>query len=103
LKNLLEFRSQWQTEPIPKEDRITNLHKALSFWNNKGAGSQLKLFFKLVSGDVVVGFGLPLPLSKTTRLSGAYMAPLNIQPQWTISKCSKIVEKDRLTHNQSFK
>jgi hypothetical protein len=28
---------------------------------------------------------------------------LNIQPQWTINKRGKIVEKDRLTHNQSFK
>jgi hypothetical protein len=30
------------------------------------------------------------------------MAPLNIQPQWTINECGKIVAKDRLTQDQSF-
>jgi hypothetical protein len=31
------------------------------------------------------------------------MAPLNIQAKWTINERGEIVEKDRLTHDQSFK
>jgi hypothetical protein len=45
-------------------------------------------------------YALPLPLSKITHIPGICMAPLNIQPQWTINERG---EKDRFTHNQSFK
>ena len=31
------------------------------------------------------------------------MAPMNIQKQNTIDECGRIVEKDRLTHDQSYK
>jgi hypothetical protein len=30
------------------------------------------------------------------------MAPMNIQPQWTINEWGEIIEKDWFTHDQSF-
>ncbi len=103
MKGLLEFGSQWPTEPIPGEDRIADLNKALSFGNHKGAMSQPKLLLYLVSRDVKHGYSLPLPLNKIKQISCICMALLNIQPQWTFDEYGEIVEKDRLTHDQSFK
>jgi len=103
LTNLLKLGSQWPTTPISEEDRVADLLEALSFGNHKGASSQPKLLEELVTNDVVHGYALPLPLDKITRIPGICMAPLNIQPQWTINERGEIVEKDRLTHDQSFK
>jgi hypothetical protein len=56
-----------------------------------------------VSGNVKHRYALPLPLGKIKRIPGICMAPLNIQPPWTINECGEIIKKDRLTHDQSFK
>ena len=74
LENLLISGSQWQMAETPKEDRIANLYKALSFGNHKGASSQPELLMKLVSGNVIHGYAVPLPLGKIARLPGICMA-----------------------------
>ena len=58
---------------------------------------------KLVTNDVIRGFSLPLPLDKIAQIMGVLLAPLNIQAQNTINKCGKIISKNRLTHDQSWK
>jgi hypothetical protein len=78
------------------------LLEALEFGNHKGATTQPKLLLKLVSGDVKYGYALPLPLGKIFKIPNVSMAPLNIQLQWTINTLREIIEKDRLTHDQSF-
>jgi hypothetical protein len=55
-----------------------------------------------VKGNVIHGYALPLPLDKIKRIPSVCMALLNTQAQWTINKREEIIEKDRLTHNQSF-
>ncbi len=102
MMNMLAHGLPWPTKPITKEDQVANLIKALNFSNHKGARSQLELLLKLVSGDVKCGYALPLPLGKIRRILGMCMAPLNIQMQWTINEHREIIEKDRLTHDQSF-
>ena len=88
---------------VSEEERVANLLEALSFGNHKGASSQLELLKELVTSNVVHGYALPLPLDKITCIPGVCMAPLNFQAQWTINERGKIVEKDRLMHDQSFK
>jgi hypothetical protein len=102
MKEMLAHGSQWPTEPITKEDRTADLIEALKFGNHKGATTKPELLLKLVSGDVKYGYTLLLPLGKIKRQPGICMAPLNIQPQWTINGQGEIVKKDRLTHDQSF-
>ncbi len=75
----------------------------LKFGNHKAATTQPELLLKLVSGDVKHRYTLPLPLGKIKRMPGICMAPLNIQPQWMMNERREIIEKDRLTHDQSFK
>ncbi len=95
--------SQWPTEPISKEEPISNIEEALQFRNHKGAQSQPELLLKLVTGDVIHGYAIPLPLNKIIQIPRVCMAPLNVQAQWTVNKFGEIVAKDCLTHNQSFK
>jgi hypothetical protein len=49
------------------------------------------------------GFALPFPLNKIKKIPGVLLAPLNIQLQKTINERGKIIPKDRLTHDQSWK
>ena len=45
----------------------------------------------------------PLSLDKAQKIPGILLTPMNIQKQNTINKLGQIVEKDCLTHNQSYK
>jgi hypothetical protein len=93
---------QWLIDPITKEERIGNVKEALKFGNHKGATSQPDLLLQLVSGDEKYGYAIPLLINKVSQIPHICMAPLNIQAQWTINELGEIVEKDCLTHNQSF-
>ncbi len=56
-----------------------------------------------MNNDVIHGFALPLPLPKIKNIKGALLDPLNIQAQHSINETGRIVDKDRLTHDQSYK
>jgi hypothetical protein len=90
-------------KPLDKKRQSEEVNKALTFGNHKGASLQPKLFQKLVSRDVHFGNCLPLPLSKAQNIPGILIGPMNIQKQNTINELGWIVEKDCLTHNQSYK
>ena len=75
----------------------------MSFGNHKGATSNPKLLRKLVEKDVSHGFGLVLPLDKLHKIPGALLAPMNVMQQNTIDEHGRVIEKDRLTHDQSYK
>jgi hypothetical protein len=80
------------------------LQEALIFGNHKGASSKPDLLLKkLISKDVKYGYSLPIPLESETQIKGLEMAPMNIMAQNTINKFGRIVPKDRLTHDQSWK
>jgi hypothetical protein len=64
IKSILKNSSQRPTEPISEEEPIGNVEEALQFGNHKGAQSQPELLLKLVTGDVIHGYAIPLPLDK---------------------------------------
>ena len=78
------------------------MKEALSFGNHKGAVRNTILLSKLIEKDVVHGYVLVLPLSKIDLIPGVLLAPMNIMTQNTIDENRRIVEKDRLTHDQSY-
>ena len=53
--------------------------------------------------DQVPGVGLFVPLGKIEHFPDAILAPMNIAVQNMINKSGRIVHKDRLTHDQSWK
>ena len=102
MKSIMNEGSKWPMEPLANKDREIDLKDALKFGNHKGATAKPELLKNLVSKDIKHGYGLVLPLHEVPRIPGALMAPMNIQKQNTIDENGKIVEKDRLTHDQSF-
>jgi hypothetical protein len=103
LKSILENGSDWQLEDLDEEQRVSDLKEALVFGNHKGATNKPELLRELVNNDVTYGFALVLPLDKVLSIPHICMAPLNVAPQHSIDEYGNIVEKDRLTHDQSWK
>jgi hypothetical protein len=101
-ERLIEEGSSWPLVDIKNEEREKDVSKALKFGNHKGAKLNDELLKLLIKEDVTHGFILPLPLHKINRILGILLAPLNIICQNTINERGEIVEKDRLTHDQSF-
>jgi hypothetical protein len=76
---------------------------ALTFKNHKGASQKLVILKKLIAKDIKYRYSLPVPLSSIQSMPGLVMAPMNIMEQNTIDKFRRIIQKNRLTHNQSWK
>lgn len=100
---ILSHGSRWPLEELSKEDQVKVLADAFTFGNHKGAFTKPVLLRNLISKDVKYGYSLPIPLSHVASIPGLVMAPLNIMAQNTINETGKIVPKDRLTHDQSWK
>ena len=48
------------------------------------------------------GFSFIIPLEKVKSLKRIIVAPINIAEQKTVNERGEIIDKKRLTHNQSF-
>jgi hypothetical protein len=103
MERLLIEGSKWPLMELSKRDRIEDLNKALQFGNHKGASQKPELPKKPISDDIKFGYGLVIPRGKIAWLPNACLAPMNIMNQFTLDASGKIVDKERLTHNQSFK
>ena len=103
MTQILQHGSKWPLEPLNKDSQRADVKEALAFGNHKGALLQPELLLALVSKDVHYGYCLPLPLRKVTKILDILIALMNIQPKNTIDKFGRIIPKDHLTHNQSFK
>ena len=103
LKLILERGSDWQLEELEEEKRRSDLQEALAFGNHKGATKQPEQLKQLITNDINYGFAMVVPLSKIANLPHVCMAPLNVAPQHSIDEYGNVVEKDRLTHDQSWK
>ncbi len=100
---LLTKGSKWPLTELSERDRIEDLNKALQFGNHKGALQKPELLKKLISDNIMFGYRLVVPRGKIARLPNACLAPMNIMNQFTLDASNKIVDKERLTHDQSFK
>ena len=104
-KHILTYGSHWPLEELPEEQRVPNVEEAINFGNHKGATNDPVLLRELVEKDVKYGYCIPLPLCKAKQIPQLLFTPMNIQRQCqnTINKMGKIIDKERLTHNQSYK
>ena len=103
MKTILEMGSDWPMDDFDSNGKSANVMEALEFRNHKGAIENPELLKKLVSKDITHGYALVLPLSKVHRIPDLLMAPMNIMNQNTLDEFGKIVGKDRLTHDQSYR
>jgi hypothetical protein len=100
---LLSKGSWWPLKEISEKDRVADRQEALRFGNHEGATSKPELLRELITADVTHGYGLVIPLDKIERISGACLGPMNIMHQFTLDASGDIVDKEQLTHDQSFK
>ena len=103
MKNILDNGSNCPLEDLEEGDRWTDMEEAISFRNHKGAERNPVLLRSLVGKDVTHRYGLVLPLSKVIRIPGILLAPMNIMNQNIFDEHGRIIDKDRLTHDQSYK
>ena len=103
METILLNGSDWPMEDLDPKSRADDMTEALEFGNHKGASEKPELLRTLVSKDIKHGYGLVLPLSKVSRIPNLLLAPMNIMNQDTIDEFGRIVGKDRLTHDQSYK
>jgi hypothetical protein len=66
MKNILLHGSRWPLAPITESERVGDLQEAIKFGNHKGTEMQPELLLKLVSDDIIYGYGILLPLHKLT-------------------------------------
>ena len=55
-----------------------------------------------MSTEIEHGWSLPLPPNFALELKGAEIAPHGMVKQNTITELGEIVEKERVTHDQSY-
>ena len=102
MKSILKSGSDWPLDDLSPKMKLRDLREAKTFGNHKGAESDPVLLRNLIEGDVIHGYALVLPLDKIDRIPGVLLAPMNIMKQNTIDEYGSIIEKDRLTHDQSY-
>ncbi len=103
MKDFLKEGSKWPLSKLSKEEQQKDLDNALTFGNHKGTSQKPELLKKLIGKDVKYGYSLPIPLASVRLIPGLCMALMNIMAQNTINKLGRIVPKDCLTHDQSWK
>ena len=102
MRSILKYGSSWSLEDLPVSKKSEDLEEALAFGNHKGAESNPKILKELVEKDVTFGYGLVLPLKELNKVPGVLLAPMNIMKQNSIDELGRIIQKDRLTHDQSY-
>ncbi len=102
MESILTRGSFSPLEDLDENLRQQDLEEALAFGNHKGAQKNPMRLRELVEKDVIHGYGLPLPLYKIRTLPDLILAPMNIALQNIIDEQGQIIDKERLTHDQSY-
>jgi hypothetical protein len=103
MESILTHGSKWPFIDTSDENRANDVIEALTFGNHKGASTKPDLLKKLVQKDVKYGHSVPISLESVTKIPGLILAPMNITAQNTIDEFARVIPKDRLTHDQSWK
>ena len=101
-KSLLEKGSHIPLKPSEPTKDKADVKLGLERGNHKGATQQPKLLHKLVSKDVNHAFALPITMEAAAQIKDGMWAPLNIADGKTIDSKGNVIQKKRLTHDQSF-
>jgi hypothetical protein len=87
---------------LSEEDRLTDLATMIARGNHQSAKQRAPTLEKMMRAEVTHGWQLPLPPSAATQIPDAVVAPMGLVEQATINKLGEIVDKLRVTHDQSF-
>jgi len=100
-KTIMENGTNFPLRPIDDHLRQQDLLHNLDYKNHKSAGTSSTLA-KHMSEEVIHGWSLPLPPEFAIEMKDAEIAPHGMVHQNTITDLGEIVDKERVTHDQSF-
>ena len=93
--------STYPLNPTSDEGRQKDVAAAVTYGNNKSSIKNPK-FTSNMETEITHGWALPLPPNFAHTIPDAEVAPHGCVTQATINELGEIMEKDRLTHDQSF-
>ena len=102
LKISLSSGVQFPLYDTTSEEKKYDVKEALKFGNHKGAQKYKSFFTKCLDEDFRHGYSLVIPRLAILKIPNALLAPLNVVDQNTINEHGEIIDKKRLTHNQSM-
>ena len=102
IKLILDNGTEFPLRPIKETDRRADLKSAMEYGNHKSILRNQSSFTSQTIDEIQQGWALPLPPNFAFQLDHAEVAPHGFVLQNTISEHGEIIEKDRITHDQSF-
>ena len=102
LKRHLTFGCNYPRTELDEKESIQDLKEGLEFGNHKGVANNHDLFVSMINDEVKQGWSVVIPRDKVVELKGAVISPMNIATQLGINESGDMIEKRRLTHNQSM-
>ena len=100
-ESLIVRGTKYPLTPIPDSVRKKDVAAAMTYGNHKSTKNSDTLS-KSMSTEIEHGFALPLPPNFAYHLPDAEVAPHGIVQQGTINERGEIIEKNRVTHDQSY-
>ena len=102
MRSHLSAGCSYPLNPIDKEHEIQDLKDAFDFGNHKGVSENMDLFKSIIDEEIKSGWIIPIPRYKALSLDNVIISPMNIASQLGINESGDIIEKKRITHNQSM-
>ena len=87
---------------LDKDVRMADMEEAINRENHKSAIDKIDLLESLVEDNIKAGFQVPVPIDLVHKIKNGVVAPYGIAYQFSINEQGERVDKDRLTHDQSF-
>ena len=103
VNNSLRKGAKYPLERISNKKRKLDLEDAIIRGNHKSAKIEIPTLKNLVNKDVKAAFQLPVPIETVRNTPHACIAPYGLAHQNTINELGEIIDKYRITHDQSFK
>ena len=89
-------------EHLEKEKERQDVIEAFEFGNHKGIQINKDLFTEMMNEEIRRGWVIIVPRAKILELENTIISPMNIATQMGINESGNLIEKKRLTHNQSM-
>ena len=102
LRNTLLRGAEMELKPIPEQDRLTHLDKAIAYGNHKSATTHSDFLVPILQKEVAKGWHLPLPIDRLHEIPGLVVGPMGAVAQQSIDENGNPLPKIRMTHDQSF-
>ncbi len=101
-EDILTNGATFPLQPIPHDVRLDDNQYHLQRGNHKSAIRNKKAISDIIEEETKRGFALPLPIDIINEITNGSIAPLGLQTQETINELGNVVEKLRMTHDQTF-